>query len=190
MASNNPNRSKSGIRFSKEVTEINPKHISDNEQNLKAMSVCVENISRETDVNSMESSMHCGWNRERPRKWDPWENGNFSKPHGNEPNEVNFLGGLGPNVGHARSKFLIKRPTQVQKIYNMRTRNQPVFTFCEDPRQANNVVAKKKKVDHTHVKLIVSKVDQIRLAHNIETPPPSDYSEDPTEVHLFIIISH
>lgn len=122
------------------------------------------------------------WNAELPRKWDPFEDGSFIVPHVQEPNETNFMGGLGPNVGHARNKVHIQRPTEVQKIYNMRSRNQPVFTFCEDPRLANNVVKKKLRVDHTNVKLIAEKVERMRLAQNVPTPPPSDFSEDPTEV--------
>lgn len=122
------------------------------------------------------------WNAELPRKWDPFEDGSYKVPHVQEPNETNFMGGLGPNVGHARNTVCIQRPTEVQKIYNMRTRNQPVFTFCEDPRLANNVVQKKVRVDNTNVKLIAEKVERMRLAQNVPTPPPSDFSEDPTEV--------
>lgn len=130
------------------------------------------------------------WNAERPRQWDPWEDGVYKVPHVQEPNETNFLGGLGPNVGHARDKVCIQRPTEVQKIYNMRTRNQPVFTFCEDPRLANNVVKKKIRVDHTNVKLIAEKVEHMRLAENVPTPPPSDFSEDPTEVSDIVRTFH
>lgn len=129
-----------------------------------------------------EESNEMVWNTEKSRKWDPWEDGEYGKPNGDEPNEVNFLGGLGPNVGHPRSTMQPKRPTAIQKIYNMRTRNQPVFTFCENPRKANNVVRKKEKCDHTNIKLIASTVDRIRLVQNVETPPPSEFSEDPTEV--------
>lgn len=129
-----------------------------------------------------EASIGMNWNREKARKWDPYENGEFSIPNLEMPNEVNFLGGIGPNVGHPRSTQNIQRPTKIQQLYNMRTRNQPVFTFCEDPRKANNVVQKKEKIDHTNVKRIKETVDRIRLAQNVETPPPSDFSEDPTEV--------
>lgn len=131
---------------------------------------------------SDDESIGMEWNQEKSRPWDPWVDGEYKVPRVELPNEVNFIGGLGPNVGHPRSNVHIQRPTTVQKIYNMRTRNQPVFTFCEDPHKANNVVPKKEKIDYRNIKRIRQSVERVRLAQNIETPPPSDFSEDPTEV--------
>lgn len=176
------------VRFSKE--HVNKNINASIKLNAAKMSVssgaggALSNISC-VSSNSETSNSMC-WDVEKPRKWDPWEDGEFGVPHGTEPNEVNFLGGLGPNVGHPRTTLEPKRPTAVQKIYNMRTRNQPVFTFCENPKKANNVVRKKEKCDHTNIKLIATTVDRIRLCQNIETPPPSEFSEDPTEVCYLI----
>lgn len=135
------------------------------------------------DDRSNDESIEMEWNQEKARPWDPWLDGDYNLPKVELPNEVNFIGGLGPNVGHPRSTVHIQRATTVQKVYNMRTRNQPVFTFCEDPRKANNVVPKKEKIDYRNVKRIRKSVERVRLAQNIETPPPSDFSEDPTEVY-------
>lgn len=122
------------------------------------------------------------WNAEKPRRWDPWMDGEFDAPHIEMPNEVNFLGGLGPNVGHPRSKVHIQRPTTVQQIYNMRTQNRTLFTFTEAPDKVNNVVVKAERIDHTNVRRIRGAIDRVRLGQNVETPPPSDFSEDPTEL--------
>lgn len=151
---------------------------------IKSMDVAVGGSVEDL---SNDESIEMEWNQEKARPWDPWLDGDYNVPRVEAPNEVNFIGGLGPNVGHPRSTVHIQRPTTVQKVYNMRTRNQPVFTFCEDPRKANNVVPKKEKIDYRNVERIRKSVERVRLAQNVETPPPSDFSEDPTEVNYHIV---
>lgn len=177
------------LSFSKDIIFSQPENISidsqnDSSENLSINSLHVDIASKED--RSDEGSIGWEWNQEKARPWDPWEDGDFKPPKVELPNEVNFMGGLGPNLGHPRSTVFIQRPTTVQKIYNMRTRNQPVFTFCEDPRKANNVVPKKEKIDYRNIARIRKTVERVRLAQNVETPPPSDFSEDPTEVSKFV----
>lgn len=173
--------------FNKEMSESRSitKRLSGTNASLKSLDVTVGSM----DDRSNTESIGMEWNQEKSRAWDPWLHGDFNLPRVELPNEVNFIGGLGPNVGHARSAVHIQRPTTVQKVYSMRTRNQPVFTFCEDPRKANNVVPKKEKIDYRNLKRIRKSVERVRLAQNVETPPPSDFSEDPTEVNLPLVFS-
>lgn len=178
------------ISFSKDIyfnKEEEMQSICSGQQNFETPTIKSMNVTVGESIEDQSNGDSIGieWDREKSRPWDPWLDGDFNLPKVDLPNEVNFIGGLGPNVGHPRSTVHIQRPTTVQKVYNMRTRNQPVFTFCEDPRKANNVVPKKEKIDYRNLKRIRKSVERVRLAQNVETPPPSDFSEDPTEVTQF-----
>lgn len=122
------------------------------------------------------------WNQEKSRPWDPYENGEYDKINCEEPNEVNFIGGLGPNVGHTRSKVYIKQPTEVQKIYNMCTQNRRVYTFCEDVQKTHNVPARKIKVTASDTAAIANIIKKVQYAQNVETPPPSDVADDESAI--------
>lgn len=119
------------------------------------------------------------WNIEKPPKWEPFQHGNFKKPDVLPPNEVNFMGGLGEVKGNRRK--LPQRPTKVQQIFNMRTRNNPVFSFVEDPKLANSCfVPNIKKIEDPNI--IAEKTG---LADNFDTPSSSSISQDLTEIFDF-----
>lgn len=87
------------------------------------------------------------WNQEEARDIDPYEDGDYTKMPHEAPNEVNFVGGIGPNTGHRRSKKFIDRTTQIQQIYNMRCDNKTIFNVCEDPRLTSNIPARRETID-------------------------------------------
>lgn len=138
----------------------------------------LKNVRLETTIERVNR-----WNAENPRKYGQYEDERFDKPYTMPPNEINFLGGLGGMVGHERSKIHIERPTPVQIIFNMRTRNNPVFTFSEDPHKTNCCVKKIEHVDANNTEHIKTFINQVCLAENKDTPPPSEYTtDDSTEV--------
>lgn len=119
------------------------------------------------------------WNIEKPSKWEPFLHGNFKKPDVLPPNEVNFMGGLGDPKGNRRK--LPQRPTKVQQIFNMRTRNNPVFSFVEDPKLANSCLVRKiKKIENP---ILTAK--KTGLADNLDTSSNSSISQDLTEIFDF-----
>lgn len=106
------------------------------------------------------------WNQEKPRENEPYEKVDYSKMPHEAPNEVNFIGGIGGNIGHRRSKNFINRTTKIQQIYNMRNDNKTIFNFCEDPRSTNNVPLRRKvnafENDKKFVQDIVRKIGTIK----------------------------
>jgi len=164
--------------------------VNEDFEDLKAESMRLignfHHISTIDENKSMLPEMR--WSSTKPRKDEPYIDGNYNLPDRKPANEVNFMGALGPAIGHPKSKTKIERPTIVQTIHNMRHRNQPIFTFCEDPKVANCCVKKFVKSDQTDPKLVKVFVDKVRIVDNINTPPPSEISEAPTEVYLFFKI--
>lgn len=116
------------------------------------------------------------WDIEKPPKWEPFQHGEFKKPDVLPPNEVNFMGGLGEEKGNRRK--LPQRPTKVQQIFNMRSRNIPVFSFVEDPKVANSCFVPKIKEIKSPKKI----ARKTGLADNFDSPTGSKISQDLTEI--------
>lgn len=106
------------------------------------------------------------WNEEKPRECDPYADGDYSKMPHEAPNEVNFIGGIGANIGHRRSKKFINRTTKIQEIYNMRNDNKTIYNFCEDSRLTTNVPARRQinseENDRTFVQETVRTIGAIK----------------------------
>lgn len=111
-----------------------------NNPKLKSSNCSSKHVKPPSSKVESVKSNRIKWDQEKPREW---EDRDYSKMPYEAPNEVNFIGGLGTNIGHHRSKKFINRPTRVQEIFNMTTDNNPIFSFCEDPREANNVPPRK-----------------------------------------------
>lgn len=134
-----------------------------------------------TNIESVNSTI-LKWNQEEPRECDPYEDGDYAKMPYEAPNEVNFIGGIGGNIGHRRSKKYINRTTKIQQIYSMRNDNKTVFNFCEDPRVTSNVPSKGQRNEND--RLLTDTVNRIgAIKHeqlSIEVAP--DPSIDCTHV--------
>lgn len=64
----------------------------------------------------------------------PYADKKYSLNTYNPPaNEINFMGGLGKQIGNVRSKVHTNRPTANQTLLKMRTSNRILVSFCEDP---------------------------------------------------------
>ncbi|XP_037025406.1 uncharacterized protein LOC119066843 [Bradysia coprophila] len=130
-----------------------------------------------TIITSLNSAI-IKWNQEEARGIDPYEHGDYSKMPHEAPNEVNFVGGIGPNTGHHRSKKFIDRTTQIQQIYNMRCDNKTIFNFCEDPRPSN--IPLRKNINDAEKAEIVAKNTARRIVaiqhEQLPIEKPSDQS--------------
>lgn len=142
-------------------------------------------IKNKDKINS--SNKEIIWDQEKPRKLEPYEDGLYQIPYKKNPNEVNFMGGLGENVGHQRSKYNIERTTHIQNIYNMKTRNVPIFTFCEDAKKSNNIIKKKIKVHSSDVQLITETVKNV--CFNAEETKSRESQKSDKEIVVYIHFS-
>lgn len=79
----------------------------------------------------MQGSPPFIWDTEQLRSDQPYADGKYKLAHNPPPNEVNFVGGIGSKFGRTRSKVHPSRPTTLQQIYGMRTRNKIVHTFSQ-----------------------------------------------------------
>lgn len=131
----------------------------------KSSDKCSDNVNPPTTINTSLDSAIIKWDPEKPREYEPYEDGDFSKMPYEAPNEVNFVGGIGANVGHRRSKKFIDRTTKIQQIYNMRCDNKTVYNFCEDPLLTHNVPPRK---DVSEVEIGTSVRDTVRRIETIE----------------------
>lgn len=141
-----------------------------------------------TIVTSLNSAI-IKWNQEEARDIDPYENGDYSKMPHETPNEVNFVGGIGPNIGHRRSKKFIDRTTQIQQIYNMRCDNKTVFNFCEDPELTSNVPVRKNIDDVGNAKVIATDTTRRIVAIKHEQLPKEELSEHSPSVEQERVIT-
>lgn len=136
-----------------------------------------------TIVDSIDSRI-LKWNQEEPRDCDPYKDGDYSKIPHEAPNEVNFVGGIGGNKGHKRSKKFIDRTTKIQQIFNMRNDNRTVFNFCEDPRLTSNVPPKGKVIKSHSDDLVKDTVLRIGAIKHEQLPmekasdPSTDIKQD------------
>ncbi|EAT39153.1 AAEL009019-PA [Aedes aegypti] len=119
------------------------------------------------------------WDREELSSNLPYFNRNYEIPFNRPPNEVNFLGGLGSNKAHYRSKVHPQRVSTVQKLMRMRTSNRMLETLTEDLRKVN-LCRHSKKVKHRdrHIGEYINKItDELQLAGNVEKSTPSEQSD-------------
>lgn len=95
-------------------------------------------------------------------------------------NEVGFMGGIGGAHGNARSSLHTDRPTEIQKIFNMRTGNRGIYMLTEDPKATNNTIPRRLGKE-TYSRQVKSIVDKVWMANNFETKTKSSESDS---VHL------
>lgn len=121
-----------------------------NRQNLDDVTTAIKTLTATENTDSTakgnkskKQREKSKWNQENPRLREPYLNNEVEKLYANPANEMNFLDGLGVKEGNPRSKIYIERPTKVQTIFNMRTRNVPLFTLTENPKEVNCSVGKK-----------------------------------------------
>lgn len=76
----------------------------------------------------------------------PYTEHKYHIPFNPPPNEVNFVGGLGKNRGHRRSKVHPNRPTIVQQIYRMQKHNCIDVNFTQSLAETNNCVRSTNRV--------------------------------------------
>lgn len=143
----------------------------------KSSTKCSENKDRQSTMDDSVNSAILKWNQEEPREHDPYEDGNYAKMPYEAPNEVNFVGGIGANIGHRRSKKMINRTTKIQEIYNMRNDNKTVFNFCEDPQLTSNLPLRRKKNSEGYDKLLKETVSRIGAIEHEQLPKKE--SSDP-----------
>lgn len=86
------------------------------------------------------------------------------------------MGGLGGKKGNVRSILHTERPTEVQKIFNMRTGNRGIFTLTENPQNTQNLVQKRPPVVNMS-KQVKSIVDKVWMANNFEEKAKSSESD-------------
>lgn len=86
------------------------------------------------------------------------------------------MGGLGGKKGNARSILHTDRPTEVQKIFNMRTGNRGIFTMTENPQNTQNLVQRRPPVVNMS-KQVRSIVDKVWMANNFEEKAKSSESD-------------
>lgn len=127
-----------------------------------------QDVDPPTTINKPVNSTTLKWNQEEPRACDPYEDGDYEKMPYEAPNEVNFIGGIGANTGHRRSKKFINRTTKIQQIYNMRHDNKTVFNFCEDPRLTHNLPSRGQTNENDE--LITDTVRQIGAIKHEQLP--------------------
>lgn len=88
--------------------------------------------------------------------------GRFHLPHNPPPNELAFVGGIGSNVGRARSRVHPQRPTLLQQIFGMRNRNRRVHSFTQPSEDLHCCVQKQsKKPDFKDIVKRVSAADMM-----------------------------
>lgn len=75
------------------------------------------------------------------RSDQPYIEHKYHIPFNPPPNEVNFVGGVGTNRGHRRSKVHPNRPTIVQQIYRMQKHNCIDVNFTQTLTETNNCVS-------------------------------------------------
>ncbi|XP_062703462.1 uncharacterized protein LOC109424235 [Aedes albopictus] len=119
------------------------------------------------------------WDREDLCSNQPYFNRNYEIPFNRPPNEVNFLGGLGSNKAHYRSKVHPQRFSTVQKLMRMRTSNRMLETLTEDLRKVSLCRHSKKKGPRDdHIGEYINKItDELQLAGNVDKSTPSEQSD-------------
>ncbi|XP_065075827.1 uncharacterized protein LOC135699474 [Ochlerotatus camptorhynchus] len=119
------------------------------------------------------------WDREELSSNLPYFNNNYEIPFNRPPNEVNFLGGLGSNKAHYRSKVHPQRFSTVQKLMRMRTSNRMLETLTEDLRKVNLCRhSEKRSHKNRNVGEFINKItDELQLAGNVVKSTPSEQSD-------------
>lgn len=179
-------RSDDLVKPKKKSIKLRPKRTK---KTKKSSTKCSEYVNPPSTVITSLDSAIIKWDQEKPRNCDPYEDGDYSKMPHETPNEVNFVGGIGGNVGHRRSKKFIDRTTKIQQIYNMRCDNKTVFNFCEDPLVTSNVPVKE-NVNHIQtdafVKDTVCRIGGIKHEQlpKLKSPQPSMIVESDLEFDL------
>ncbi|KAJ6643216.1 hypothetical protein Bhyg_08173 [Pseudolycoriella hygida] len=125
------------------------------------------------------------WSNEVTRTDEPYYDKRYHIPHDLPPNEVNFVGGLGKIKGHARSKLHPNRPTTLQKLYGMTSRNKIAVTFTQPHKDSHCLAQKTEKlIERQSPKVIKSVVRQVTSADFIITPSSSNASDCSENIKL------
>lgn len=111
-----------------------------------------------------------------PKSFQPYNDQKYNRVFNLPPNEVAFMGGLGGKRGNARSILHTERPTEVQKIFNMRTGNRGIFTMTENPLNTQNLVKKRAPITNMN-KQVRAIVDKVWMANNFEEKAKSSESD-------------
>lgn len=118
------------------------------------------------------------WDKEKAKSFQPYNDHKFNRVAVLPPNELAFMGGTGKNKGNPRSILHIQRPTEVQKIYKMRTANRGMYGLTEDPRNTTSTVPQRHPVTRKNeAEKVKSIVDRVWMANNFEDKAKSSDSD-------------
>uniref|UniRef100_A0A336LMF2 CSON014312 protein n=1 Tax=Culicoides sonorensis TaxID=179676 RepID=A0A336LMF2_CULSO len=134
------------------------------------------NLQASIGNSHVEDLIKSKWAKELPKSFQPYNDQKFNRVFNLPPNEVAFMGGLGGKKGNARSTLHTDRPTEVQKIFNMRTGNRGIFNLTENPRNTQSLTQKRPPILNMS-KQVKSIVDKVWRANNFEDKVKSSDSD-------------